>query len=143
LETTVKVMKRKFHLRWPSFSLAIVWAVCSSLILGIQSSAQSQEPNSSPYGIEADNVAKKVKGYFQGRWRNDPYFDRDLKYRVDIQANGQVIAITGIGESSQIYLSKTGFLKTGEIITGVNERGYVVWFTLAVGGVVRSSLSPE
>jgi hypothetical protein len=136
-------MRRRFRLRWSNISLAIAWVACCSLIFGIQKSAQSQQPNSSPYGIMADNTAKQVQEYFQARWKNDPYFNEDLKYRIDIHASGQVSAITGIGEKSQIYLSRTSFLKNGEMISRVSDRGYVVWLALAAGGVVRTSLAPE
>jgi hypothetical protein len=136
-------MPQKFWMRWLSASQLTAGLVCSLLVFGVNRPVQSQELNPNPYGITADNVAKQLRGYFQRRWRNDPYFNEDLKYRIDIQAGGQVSAITGIGEKSQKYLDRTSFLKSGEIVAGTSDRGHVVWLALAAGGIVRTSLAPE
>jgi hypothetical protein len=119
--------------------------LCSSLLFILPVEAQSNNlPGdvSIPAIATPDDIANQVSTHFKRRWQNDPNFNKDLEYQIDLQTDGRVQQITGLDNNSRLYLEKTQFLRVGDQLTAASDRNHVLWLVLGARGVVRVSLSP-
>jgi hypothetical protein len=128
-----------------SMSWWIGGVICSLFLISVPVEAQ---PNNStgeisrPAGATPDDIAGQVSTHFKRRWQNDPNFDQDLEYQIDLQADGQVQKIVGLNNNSRLYLAKTQFLRVGDQLVTTSDRNHVLWLVLGARGVVRVSMSP-
>jgi hypothetical protein len=119
--------------------------LCSSLLVSVPVQAQSNELPANisiPTATTPDDIAGQVSTHFKRRWQNDPNFNQDLEYQIDLQTDGRVQQIAGLDNNSRIYLEKTQFLRVGDQLTAASDRNHVLWLVLGARGVVRVSLSP-
>jgi Domain of unknown function (DUF4335) len=105
----------------------------------IDNSSKLEVPASPSESVQA----KGLQGYFQGRWRADPNFDGSLQYRVNVGRSGKVISLEGVDERSRVYLSKTNFLKPGEVVSRNGQQDQKVWLILDSTGSVQTLADGE
>jgi hypothetical protein len=135
----------KFMGNRSSMSWWIGCVICSLFLISVPVKAQPNNSTgeiSSPAGATPDDIVGQVSTHFKRRWQNDPNFDQDLEYQIDLQADGQVQKIVGLNNNSRLYLAKTQFLQVGDQLVTTSDRNHVLWLVLGARGVVRVSMSP-
>jgi Domain of unknown function (DUF4335) len=98
-----------------------------------------ETPNSPSESVQT----RGLQNHFQGRWKGDPNFGESLEYQVNVGKNGRVISVEGRTEKSRIYLSKTGFLKPGDLVSKTGQQDQKVWLILNPTGEVQTLADSE
>lgn len=62
-------------------------------------------------------ISEEIKQYFQQKWQPPDNLTQSIEYRLLINENGSLIRITPLGQTSQVFLDRTGMPLLGETIS--------------------------